>query len=80
MLGDLLLELKRPAEALKEYEAVLQTAPNRFNSLYGAAQAAELAGNRQKARGYYKKLTTICSQATGRRSELQMAKVYLAKK
>jgi tetratricopeptide (TPR) repeat protein len=80
MLGDLLLELKQPTEALKEYEAVLQTAPNRFNSLYGAAQAAELAGNRQKARAYYKKLTTICSHATGRRSELQLAKAYLAKK
>ena len=80
MLGDLLLELKRPAEGLKEYEAVLRTAPNRFNSLYGAAQAAELAGNRQKARAYYKKLTTICSHATGRKSELRLAKVYLAKK
>jgi hypothetical protein len=80
MLGDLLLELKQPVQALKEYETVLQTAPNRFNSLYGAAQAAELAGNRQKARVYYTKLTTICSQATGRRSELQLAKVYLAKK
>ncbi|HKG20249.1 MAG TPA: hypothetical protein VKC34_00005, partial [Blastocatellia bacterium] len=61
-------------------EAVLQIAPNRFNSLYGAAHAAELAGNRQKARAYYTKLTTICSHATGRRLELQLAKVYLAKK
>jgi tetratricopeptide (TPR) repeat protein len=80
MLGDLLLELKQPTQALKEYEAVLQTAPNRFNSLYGAGQAAELGGNRQKARAYYKKLTTICGHATGRRSELQLAKEYLAKK
>ncbi|HET9529062.1 MAG TPA: hypothetical protein VFQ92_01825 [Blastocatellia bacterium] len=79
MLGDLLLELKQPAQALKEYEAVLQTAPNRFNSLYGAARAAELAGNRQKARAYYKKLTTVSRHATGRRSELQLAKEYLSK-
>lgn len=80
MLGDLLIELKQPAKAIKEYEAVLQTAPNRFNSLYGAAHAAELAGNRQKARDYYTKLTKICSHATSRRSELQLAKEYLAKK
>jgi tetratricopeptide (TPR) repeat protein len=80
MLGDLLLELKRPAQALKEYEIVLQTAPNRFNSLYGAALAAELAGSRQKARAYYKKLITICSKATSQRRELQLAKAYLAKK
>jgi tetratricopeptide (TPR) repeat protein len=80
MLGDLLLELKRPIEALKEYEIVLQTAPNRFNSLYGAARAAELAGNRQKARIYYSKLTTICNRATGQRPELQSAKAYLVKR
>jgi tetratricopeptide (TPR) repeat protein len=80
MLGDLLLELKQPAQALKEYETVLLTAPNRFNSLYGAAHAAELAGNRQKARAYYTKLTASCSRATGRRPELQSAKVYLAKR
>ena len=80
MLGDLLLEVKQPAQALQEYEAVLQTAPNRFNSLYGAAHSAELAGNRQKARAYYTKLTTICSHATGQRPELQLAKAYLAKK
>lgn len=80
MLGDLLLELKRPAEALKEYEILLQTTPNRFNTLYGAARAAELAGNRQKARTYYKKLLTNCSHATGDRAELQSAKAYLAKR
>ncbi len=80
MLGDLLLELKRPAQALKEYEAVLQTTPNRFNSLYGAAHAAELAGNRQKARAYYRKLTTTSRQATGQRPELQLARTYLAKR
>jgi tetratricopeptide (TPR) repeat protein len=80
MLGDLLLELKQPARALKEYEAALQTAPNRFNSLYGAAHAAELGGNRQKARAYYTKLTTICGHANGQRPELQLAKAYLAKK
>jgi tetratricopeptide (TPR) repeat protein len=80
MLGDLLLELKQPAQALKEYETVLQTTPNRFNSLYGAAHAAELAGNRQKARAFYRKLITICGQAKGNRPELQMAKAYMAKK
>jgi hypothetical protein len=80
MLGDLLLEHRQPAQALKEYEAVLETAPNRFNSLYGAAHAAELAGNRRKARAYYTKLTRVCSRANGQRPELQSAKAYLAKR
>jgi tetratricopeptide (TPR) repeat protein len=79
MLGDLLLEQKLPAQALKEYEAVLQTTPNRFNSLYGAGRAAELTGNRQKARAFYRKLTTICGHAKAQRPELQRAKAYLAK-
>src|SRR6266481_6423277 len=33
MLGDLLLELKRPAEALTEYQAALKNSPNRFDAL-----------------------------------------------
>lgn len=80
MLGDLLLENKQPAPALKEFEAVLQSAPNRFNSLYGAARAAELSGNRVKARTYYGKLITNCSQAAGGRVELESARAYLKAK
>jgi tetratricopeptide (TPR) repeat protein len=80
MLGDLMLEQKRPTQAITQYEVVLRTAPNRFNSLYGAARAAELVGNRQKARLYYRKLTALSTRATGGRAELELAKRYLAKK
>jgi tetratricopeptide (TPR) repeat protein len=80
LLGDLLLELKQPAEALKEYEASLRDAPNRFNSLYGAARAAELAGDRVKAAEYYHKLVSLCAQAEGERPELKRAKEFRAHK
>src|SRR4029453_13252174 len=50
LLGDMLLELKRPAEALKEYEASQVREPNRYRGLYGAGQAAAQSGNRDKAR------------------------------
>jgi len=40
MLADMLLELKRPIEALAEYKASLKHSPNRFDSLYGAMRAA----------------------------------------
>jgi tetratricopeptide (TPR) repeat protein len=80
LLGDLLLNLNQPAEALKEYEASLQDAPNRFNSLYGAARAAELAGDQPKATGYYQKLISLCSHAEGERPELKRAKESVAKK
>ena len=66
LFGDLLLELGRPAEALKEYEASLQTSPNRLKGLYGAGRAAELAGDKKKAREFYVKLVAVCEMADSR--------------
>ncbi|MGZ4879332.1 MAG: hypothetical protein ACXVJ0_07565 [Candidatus Angelobacter sp.] len=63
LLGELLLELKRPAEALKEFEATLTKEPNRFRSLYGAAEAAKLAGNRQAAQTYFRELLKVAERA-----------------
>jgi tetratricopeptide (TPR) repeat protein len=53
MLGDFLLETNRPQKALEAYERSLKDSPNRLNGLSGAARAAELAGERAKARTYY---------------------------
>jgi tetratricopeptide (TPR) repeat protein len=77
-LGELLLELKQPAEALREFEAALQTAPGRFNGLYGAARAAALAGDRKKAEGFYKQLLALSRHADADRPELEEAKEFLA--
>lgn len=75
LLGDLLLELNRPAEALKEYESSLERSPNRFNGIYGAGRAAQLAGAQLKARGYYRRLVELCP--AGSRPELQKAGEFL---
>lgn len=80
MLGDLLLEMNQSAPALKAYEKVLENSPNRFNSLYGAARAAELSGDRNKARVYYEKLVALCDQSDGSRPGLKKAKEYLTNK
>lgn len=77
MLGDLLLELKRPAEALAQYQSALKNSPNRFDSLYGAAHAAQLAGNSAEAHTYFAKLMEICTPAADR-AELAEAKSYLS--
>ncbi len=77
MLGDMLLEMKRPAEALVEYKAALAESPNRFDGLYGAAQAAQLAGNATEARGYLAKLVKVCSPDADR-PELQTARQEVA--
>jgi tetratricopeptide (TPR) repeat protein len=52
LLGELLLELGQPAAALAEFEASHQVEPDRFRGLHGAARAAELAGDRVKARTF----------------------------
>lgn len=80
LFGDLLLELGRPAEALKEYEASLQNSPNRLKGLYGAGRAAELAGDKQKASEFYRKLVAVCGMADGELAEISHAKKFLAAK
>jgi len=78
LLGDMLLELKQPRLALAEFEATLRTAPNRFNALSGAARAAKLSGENEKAKAYYGKLLAICNHADGERPELHEARNLLA--
>jgi tetratricopeptide (TPR) repeat protein len=63
LLAEMLLELKRPAEARKEFEDTLKREPNRFRSVYGAARAASLAGDRAAAGRYYAQLLKICERA-----------------
>ncbi len=77
MLADMLLEMGRPEQALAEYEKSLKTDPNRFNGLYGAAQAAESAHDSEKAKLYYAQLLKNCE--SGERPELTRAKTLLAK-
>jgi len=53
MLGDLLMLLKRPADALAEYKTSLTLSPNRLNGLLSAGEAAEAAGKPNEAKGFY---------------------------
>jgi tetratricopeptide (TPR) repeat protein len=80
MLADMLLDLKRPKEALTEYEISLKTDPNRFNGLYGAAQAAELTQQKDKAADYYAQLLKNCQGVTSDRAELVRARTLVAQK
>ena len=80
LLGELLLELHEPARAFKAFETSQHSDPNRFNGLYGAARAAEQAGDRETARTYYAKLVALCAHADAERAELQQAKAFLAQK
>ena len=78
MLADLLLELNRPAESLREYEASLKVAPGRFNGVAGAARAADLSGDRGKARAFYASLVELGKASQPPRAELKTARTFLA--
>jgi tetratricopeptide (TPR) repeat protein len=80
MLGDMLMEMKKPAEALAAYQMDLKFNPKRFNGLYGAGQAAEAAGKANDANQYYADLVQVCAGSTSERPELARAKGLMAKK
>ncbi|MEZ0333834.1 MAG: tetratricopeptide repeat protein, partial [Gemmatimonadales bacterium] len=77
LLGDMLLQVNLPAEALKEYETSQQREPNRYRGLYGAGHAAAQSGNRDKARYYFSKLIELAGSGD-LRPETEKARRYLA--
>ena len=77
LLGDMLLQDGRPADALAEYEASLKRDPRRFRSYFGAGQAAAGAGNTEKAHHYYALLVEMAGSGDPR-PELTLARDYLA--
>ena len=79
LLGDMLLALNKPAEALDAYEVNLKGHPGRFNGIYGAAIAAEQSGNQEKAKLYFDQLIELTKNSNCDRPELIEAKSYLSK-
>ncbi|HUO24274.1 MAG TPA: tetratricopeptide repeat protein [Candidatus Aquilonibacter sp.] len=80
MMADMLLEAKRPQQALAEYRTDLKVNPNRFDGLYGAARAAEEAGNQKDASEYYALLLKVCDGSNSTRPELSRARELVARK
>jgi len=80
MIAEIVLEAKRPQQALAEYQTDLKFNPNRFNGLAGAARAAEAAGRQSDASEYYALLLKSCEGGNSTRPELSRAKELLAKK
>jgi tetratricopeptide (TPR) repeat protein len=76
-LGDLLVELQKPGEALAEYRSALAASPNRLNGVYGAARAARLSGDAAAAKSYYEKVVALCGKADGAREQVAEARAFL---
>ncbi|WP_291870248.1 hypothetical protein [Maribacter sp.] len=77
LLGDMLLELKQPKEALIAYEENLKEHPLRFNGIYGAAVAAKQSGNTKKAFLYFKQLIELSKNSNSTRFEIEEAKKFI---
>lgn len=76
-LGELLLELDRPAEARKAFEASLEIWPERYNAIVGTARAARAAGAAAKAGEYYRQLLEVVEGADTNRPGVQEARDFL---
>lgn len=76
MLGDLLLELGKPAEARAAYERCLGDSPGRLNSLYGLARCAEAMGDRVAAEKTYRMIADNCAKGA-ERAEVAKAREFV---
>ena len=76
-LGDLLMALKQPAEALAAYERSLEISPRRFNSLLGAARAARATNDKPAALQFYRDLIAVAGRGE-RERELDEAREFVA--
>lgn len=73
LLGDLLMAQGRPAAALQAYRRALALYPKRFNSVLGAARAADANGNTGSADSYYRQLLALAANGS-KRTELADAR------
>jgi hypothetical protein len=78
LLGEMLLEAGDRAGALAAFEASMAKEPGRFRGAFGAARAAEAAGDAAKAREHYARMLEIARDADSPRPEIERAKTYLA--
>jgi tetratricopeptide (TPR) repeat protein len=78
LLGEMLLEADDAAAALAAFEASIIKEPGRFRGAFGAARAAEAAGDGAKAREYYGRALEIAREADSPRPELERVRTYLA--
>jgi tetratricopeptide (TPR) repeat protein len=77
LLGDMLMELNKPEEALEAYESDLKKHPDRFNGIYGAATAAQQIGDETRANMYFNRLLELTAPSDSDRPEVVEAKNFL---
>jgi len=76
LLGEMLMEAGDAPAALTAFEATMKKEPGRFRGAYGAARAAEAAGDPAKAAMLYAQVVAAASAADGNRPELAHARTF----
>lgn len=71
LLGDMLLQMNKPLDALHAYQADLKVHPNRFDGTYGAIIAAQRTGNVKIAESYCRQLLSFTNRDGSDRVELK---------
>ena len=78
LYGAMLLDRGMAADALAQFEAVLQKEPNRFNAFAGAAASAERLGDQTKAKTYSEKVIALAGGGDSTRPAVAAASRLLA--
>ena len=77
LYGDLLLEVGRYADARAAYDATLLREPRRARAIFGAARAAQLAGDQAGSRRRYDEFLAQMKNGDGDRVEIARAREAL---
>jgi tetratricopeptide (TPR) repeat protein len=77
LLGDMLLEQRRPGDALAAYRRSLELYPRRLNSVLGAARAARAAGDAALSGRYYRQVLELAGGGT-RKAVIEEARSRLS--
>ena len=77
LYGTVLLEVKRPAEAMKHFTETLKRTPGRPKAIYGIARAAEALGDKQTAMKHYTEFLELWKRADKDRPEIAKARAFI---
>ena len=78
LFGSMLLEMKRPADAMKHFTETLKRTPGRPKAIYGIARAAEALGDKQTAIKRYTEFLALWKHADRDRPEIATARRFLS--
>jgi len=78
LYGAMLMEMNRPADAMKQFGEALKRTPGRPRAIYGIARAAEAAGDKQTAAKRYAEFLELWSGADKDQPELAIARRFLS--